>query len=82
MIIVATTSLPAVDCPSANHWNAARSCQFLGDILVTFFRYLGDILAIFCNIWVISRRYFGDIKAKFGRYQSRVYLFDNWLIYK
>ena len=27
MIIVATTSLPAVDCPNADCWNAARSCQ-------------------------------------------------------
>ena len=27
MKIVATTSLPAVDCPNADHWNAARSCQ-------------------------------------------------------
>ena len=27
MIIVATTSLPAVDRPNANRWNAARSCQ-------------------------------------------------------
>ena len=28
MEIVATTSLPAVDRPNADHWNAARSCQF------------------------------------------------------
>ena len=27
MIIVATTSLPAVDHPNADRWNAARSCQ-------------------------------------------------------
>ena len=27
MRIVATTSLPAVDRPNADHWNAARSCQ-------------------------------------------------------
>ena len=27
MGIVATTSLPAVDRPNADHWNAARSCQ-------------------------------------------------------
>ena len=27
MIIVATTSLPAVDRPNANRWNADRSCQ-------------------------------------------------------
>ena len=27
MKIVATTSLPAVDCPNANRWNATRSCQ-------------------------------------------------------
>ena len=27
MKIVATTSLPAVDCPNGNRWNAARSCQ-------------------------------------------------------
>ena len=27
MIIVATTSLPAVDRPNADRWNAARSCQ-------------------------------------------------------
>ena len=27
MIIVATTSLPAVDPPNANRWNAARACQ-------------------------------------------------------
>ena len=29
MIIVATTSLPAVDRPNADRWNAARSCQFV-----------------------------------------------------
>ena len=28
MIIVATTSLQAVDCPNADRWNAAHSCQF------------------------------------------------------
>ena len=27
MKIVATTSLPAVDDPNAEHWNAAGSCQ-------------------------------------------------------
>ena len=27
MKIAATTSLPAVDRPNANLWNAARSCQ-------------------------------------------------------
>ena len=27
MNIVATTSLPAVDRPNADRWNAARSCQ-------------------------------------------------------
>ena len=27
MIIVATTSLPAVDRPNADRWNAARLCQ-------------------------------------------------------
>ena len=27
MKIVATTSLPAVDRPNADRWNAARSCQ-------------------------------------------------------
>ena len=30
MIIVATTSLPAVDRPNADRWNAARSCQYFG----------------------------------------------------
>ena len=29
MIIVATTSLPAVDRPNADRWNADRSCQLL-----------------------------------------------------
>ena len=29
MEIVATTSLPAVDRPNADRWNAARSRQFL-----------------------------------------------------
>ena len=28
MIIVATTSLPAVDRPNADRWNAARSRQY------------------------------------------------------
>ena len=41
MKIVATMSLPAVDLPSANHWNAERSCQY-------------ELFASFCN--VISRR--------------------------
>ena len=27
MEIVATTSLPAVDCPNADRWNAARLCK-------------------------------------------------------
>ena len=27
--LVATTSLPAVDRPNADRWNAARSCQYL-----------------------------------------------------
>ena len=29
MIIVATTSLPAVNHPNADRWNAARSCQYV-----------------------------------------------------
>ena len=29
MKIVATTSLPAVNRPNADRWNATRSCQFL-----------------------------------------------------
>ena len=28
IILMATTSLPAVDCPNADHWNAARLCRF------------------------------------------------------
>ena len=32
MIIVATTSLPAVELPDADRWNAARSCQNQFDI--------------------------------------------------
>ena len=28
MKIVATTSLPAVDRPNANRWNAERSCKY------------------------------------------------------
>ena len=33
MKIVATTSLPVVNRPNADRWNAARSCQFLQFIL-------------------------------------------------
>ena len=29
-IVVATTSLPAVDRPNNDRWNAARSCQVYG----------------------------------------------------
>ena len=32
MIIVATTSLPAVDRPNADRWNPARSCQYEGNL--------------------------------------------------
>ena len=32
MKTVATTSLPGVDHPNANRWNAARSCQFQTDL--------------------------------------------------
>ena len=32
MIIVATTSLPAVNRPNPDHWNAARSCQFQNNL--------------------------------------------------
>ena len=41
MRIVATMSLPAVDCPNADCWSAARSCQkllgwgwFLSDLTI------------------------------------------------
>ena len=33
MIVVATMSLPAVDRPNADWWNAARSRQFFVTIL-------------------------------------------------
>ena len=36
MRIVATTSLPAFDRPNDDRWNAARSCQKLGDFLENF----------------------------------------------
>ena len=32
--LVATTSLPAVDRPNADRWNAARSCQLLQHLYV------------------------------------------------
>ena len=39
--IVATMSLPAVDRLNADHWNAARSCQYMGylgtHLLVPFY---------------------------------------------
>ena len=34
MRIVATTSLPAVDCPNADRWNAARSGQKKRNVIV------------------------------------------------
>ena len=41
MKIVATTSLPAVDCLNADRWNAARSRQYIKDenIQNNFFEY-------------------------------------------
>ena len=36
MIIVATTSLPAVNRPNADRWNAARSCQLNKEHKVIF----------------------------------------------
>ena len=38
MKIVATTSLPAVDRPNADHWNAARSRQYCNMI----YRFMGN----------------------------------------
>ena len=39
MKIVATTSLPAVDRPNADRWNAARLRQYLLNILIIQERY-------------------------------------------
>ena len=36
MITVATTSLPAVDHPNADRWNAARSRQYCATILILY----------------------------------------------
>ena len=36
MKIVATTSLPAVDRPNGDRWNAARSCQFLSSYFKSY----------------------------------------------
>jgi len=37
MIIVATKSLPAVDRPNADRWNAVRSCQFNLHVLAVIY---------------------------------------------
>ena len=34
MKIVATTSLPAVDCLNAERWNAARLCQYYWKVML------------------------------------------------
>ena len=53
MEIVATTSLPAVDRPNADRWNAARSCQYLtlGPCL-SIYRGLQDSVGV--SYWTIS----------------------------
>ena len=43
MKIVATTSLPAVDRPNADRWNAARSRQY--NRLIVRFNFLGSDFA-------------------------------------
>ena len=40
MKIVATTSLPAVDRPNADRWNAARSRQFIISMLCRNFKHI------------------------------------------
>ena len=49
MKIVATTSLPAVDCPNADRWNAARSRQYVGVISVLRMRFTWDLSQI--SVW-------------------------------
>ena len=49
MKIVATTSLPAVDCPNADRWNAARSRQYVGVISVLRTRFTWDLSQI--SVW-------------------------------
>ena len=47
MIIVASTSLAAVDRPNADRWNAARSHQFqLCQNLLTFFSIAGVVFVV------------------------------------
>ena len=80
MKIVANTSLPAVNRPNADHWNAARSCQqfFWSSIfLIKTFLLISKSLIdeerldnflvrifLFKNLFVQNHYWFNDIQKK------------------
>ena len=47
MKIVATTSLPAVDRPNADRWNAARSRQYQAEYITTFIYHQAEYITTF-----------------------------------
>ena len=61
MKIVATTSLPAVDRPNADRWNAARLCQYVEffkvPILFSFLFYCKNHGRSFCPkvVWKLKK---------------------------
>ena len=50
MIIVATTSLPAVERPNADRWNAALSCQNF--LVIPCSAQITDVSALELSLWV------------------------------
>ena len=54
MRIVATTSLPAVDCQNADHWNAERPCQEFQKVVTEHRHTDTELYHIRCgsNVWV------------------------------
>ena len=52
MKIVTTTSLPAVDCPNADRWNAAPLCQHKGVLEKTEIRQRKEMQAFRLRIFI------------------------------
>ena len=75
MKIVATTSLPAVDRPNADRWNAARSRQYV--LLYPGYHEYYRAVVVYTQCWIVGSQW----DVSWGNISTAYYIVYDWMLY-